>query len=348
MKAKQKKKYSINRKHNIAGYSFMAPWLLGFILFTALPFLYTIYLSFTVVDKTVRGWNMTWVGMDNYLDSFLVNTNFPTALLDFVIKEVVYVPTIIIISFILAVLLNQKIKFRAGFRMIYFLPVIILSGSVMQQLMDAGTTEIEQITDIFVFRIISNYSPIIAEGIGFLFNEFSIILWFTGIPIVLYINGLQKINRSLYEAAQIDGANAWQTLWKITIPMIKSTALVASIYTIVQLGLYNINPVYGVISESLRNNQYGFAATYSWVFTLVVLLLIGIVFFILGEREKVLRKEDIREKQAKKLRKIQRRNQMRQTITFKKIFKTLINTGKNIKVKKESEGGETNEEKTIE
>ena len=113
------------------------------------------------------------------------------------------------------------------------------------------------------------------------------ILWFTGIPIVLFVSGLQRINGSLYEAAKIDMANEWQILWKITIPMIKPTALVAVIFTIAQLGTYDTSAIYSLIKTATNNTNggLGFAATYSWIYCIVVLTVIGMAFLIFRERQ---------------------------------------------------------------
>jgi len=134
-----------------------------------------------------------------------------------------------------------------------------------------------------------------------LFQNFTMVLWFTGIPIILFINGLQKINQSLFEAAKIDGATNWQILWKITIPIIRPTALVVAIFTIVQIGMYSINPVFTLIQQSMYNFQggLGLSSAYALVYTMVVLLFVGIAFLVLGTK---------REKIEVKLTSIQKRN----------------------------------------
>lgn len=269
------------------GYSFMLPWIIGFLVFTALPFFYTIYLSMFNVEFTVRGWELTWNSFDNYAIAFLRNTEFIPALIDFVIYQIAYVPVIIVISFILAWMLNQRIKFRAGFRLIYFLPVIIMSGSVMQQLMDTGNTNLGSIQGSFIYKIILNYSVFLAQAMDYLFENFTMVLWFTGIPIILMISGLSKINTSLYEAAKIDGASTWQVLWKITLPQMKHFILVSTIFTIVQLGMYSLNPIYQMIRDAIYNTTegLGLASSFSWIYTVVVLLIVLIAFTIFRDRE---------------------------------------------------------------
>lgn len=273
------------RRENLLGYLFLAPWLLGFLVFTIYPLIYTFFLSFNDVKLTALGWQTQIIGIENYVTALLKNILFGPALLEFLLMEAVYVPAIIIIAFILAILLNQKIRFRAGFRMIYFLPVIVLSGSVMYQLMDSGSTEIYSVDDIFIFKVIFSYSPFIARGFYFLFQNFAYVLWFTGIPIVLFINGLQKIDEALFEAAQIDGATPWQILWKITIPMIKPIVLVVTLFTIVQLGILPINPVYGMIAEAIYNTSggLGVASAYAYMYSLAILLVIFVAFLLLRE-----------------------------------------------------------------
>ena len=291
--AKQKKLMTYHQRQNRQGYRFMLPWIIGFVIFTALPFVATIYLSFTEVRQTVLGFKITFIGLDNYIMAFFENVEFVPAMLSFLGMIIPYTFVILILSFILAYLLN-KITFLKGFlRTIYFLPVIIMSGPVMYQLIDSSS-EVSRIdtylkfSDIFIVQMVASYSRKFALLLIGIFDQLSIILWFTGIPIILFINGLQKINPNLYEAAQIDSANSWQILWKITIPIIKPLALVVTIFTIVNLGTFSINPVYGLIKTATENTSggLGIAATYSWIYSFVVLILIGITFLIFHNKEK--------------------------------------------------------------
>ncbi len=273
---------------NKQAYAFLIPWLIGFIVFTVGPFFYTIYLSFYDVTQTGLGWVRTPVGLNNYVVAFFENTSFIPALLEFIILELTYVPTIIIISFILGILLNRNIKFRSGFRTIFFLPVIVLSGSVMDQLMSSNANQLTDLSNNIIFTMVHNFSPFLEDIMLTLFTNFTMVLWFTGIPIILFINGLQKINKSLFEAAKIDGATSWQILWKITVPIIRPTALVATIFTIVQIGMYNLNPVYGLIRDSMYNFAagLGLASAYTWIYTFVVIIFVAVAMLILGQRDK--------------------------------------------------------------
>ena len=291
---KARKGSYMTRRHNRLGYLFMSPWILGFVLFTLVPFLMTVMLSFCSVSSTIKGYELTFIGLDNYYTAFFRNTEFVPAMLSFLGMVIPYTFIIIVVSFILAYLLN-KIKFgRTVMRVIYFLPIIILSGPVMSQILDRADEAItlsqgvsEVYRSIWIFRILYSYSPRFTLYLEAIFDQLSMILWFTGIPIVLFISAMQRINVSLYEAARIDGATEWQILWKVTVPMAKPTALVASIFTIVQLGAYDTSDIYGLIKAATNNTAsgLGYAATYAWLYGIMVLLVIGAAFLIFREKK---------------------------------------------------------------
>ncbi len=282
------------KRQNRLGYAFMAPWILGFVIFTLFPFVATIYLSFCDVSTNVTGYAISFVGWKNYYTAFFRNVEFVPALLSFVEMVVPYTFVIIVVSFILAYLLNKIQVGKGLMRMIYFLPVIIMSGPVMSQILDRANETVQQAQGlydgydgVFILEMIRSYSPRIAMFMEGVFDQLTMILWFTGIPIVLFVSGLQRINVSLYEAAKIDMANEWQILWKITIPMIKPTALVATIFTIAQLGTYDTSAIYSLIKTATANTNggFGFAATYSWIYCIIVLIVIGLAVLVFKDRE---------------------------------------------------------------
>lgn len=284
VKTRAKKK----RRDARTAYAFLIPWLIGLVVFTAFPLIYTFVLSFYDVRLNIQGWQMTSNGVANYVTALLRNTEYVPALMEYITIVLTYVPAIVVISLILALLLNMKLKGRAAFRMIYFLPVIVLSGSAMFQLMDSGTTMIGDINDYVVIEFLQSFFPGIGDTIEGLLTNFTMVLWFTGVPIVLLINGLQKIDQEQYEAASIDGATAWQTLWKITMPQMRDIILISTIFSIVQVSSFNINPMNGIISGSIYNTAtgLGLASSYASIYTIVMLLVIGAAFLLLYRREK--------------------------------------------------------------
>lgn len=282
------------QNQNKQAYLFLLPWIIGFTILTIVPFISTVVLSFYKVERGGLGYTFTFDGWTNFIKALFENDEFVPSLINFVFIELAYVPTIIILSFILAILLNRNIKFRVGFRTIFFLPVIILSGSVMDSFVNVGANELRDFRTNIIFQMLYNYSELAADVMLQLFNNFTMVLWFTGIPIILFINGLQKINKSLFEAAKIDGATGWQILWKITVPIIRPTALLVAIFTIVQIGLYDIRPLFGlatrsvfsIIREQMYNtsNGLGLASAFTLIYTLVVFAFVGVALVLFSER----------------------------------------------------------------
>ncbi len=279
-------------RESLKGYAFMAPWILGFLAFTLFPFLATLYLSFTSVRATILGYEITFTGLENYHTAFLKNTEFVPALGGFLSMVIPGTFVILVVSFIIAYLLGRIRRGRALFRTIYFLPVIIMSGPVMSQLLSSSTAVVgaqrpAEVTQLFIFQMIQNYSRVLAGAFAGVFENINAILWFTGIPVILFINALQKINPSMYEAARIDAANEWQILWKITLPQLRPVAQVSAIFTIIQLGTTDNSAVYGLIRAATGNlaGGLGYAATYAWVYSLLVMAVIGLAFLILRSRK---------------------------------------------------------------
>jgi len=291
MKRRIMKKFSPHAvRQGVLGYLFLLPWLVGFLILTAWPAVYTVYLSFNNVVQTVEGWDVTWAGLSNYDVALIGNQFFTPNMLSFILMQITYVPSITVIAFILALLLNRGLKCRALLRAIFFMPVIIMSGPVMYQLLDSGGLSGVNINTMRLLGMVSMFSYPFARALVFMFENYSVMLWFTGIPIILFISGLQKIDNGILEAAKIDAATGWQILWKITIPIIRPIFQVSVILTVVQLAAYTINPVLPQIRDAIfqTGSGLGLASAFSWIYSLAVLILIGIAaYFIRGGKDEV-------------------------------------------------------------
>ena len=305
VKPKKRSKFTkslLAKRQWFSGYMFMLPWLIGFFVFTAFPFFETVYLSFFNVTQTSigAGRETYFVGWDNYHLALLRRTDFVPALVTFIWMQVVYAPVITVISFILALLLNSSIKARGFFRALFFFPVVVMSGPVMYQLLDAGGLTSVEIYNFVLYNMIFQYSPMLANAMVYLFSHYTVMLWFTGIPIILLINALQKIDTGILEAARIDSATSWQILWKITIPIIRPIFLVSVILTIVQLSGNTLNPVLPIIVTQMgvTIGGLGIASAFTWIYSLTVLLLIGLAFLFLREPKDVVPTDVKRRKRA--------------------------------------------------
>lgn len=285
-----------NQKHrNKIAYLFLSPWILGVILLALIPTIMCFAFSFTTIKDSVTGYVFQYSGIKNYANVLVGNAEVIPAMLQFLEIELTYVPIILIMAFIIAVVLVKDIKCKAFFRTIFFLPVIIISGTLVTLVFESDITSASNdamamtnpLTNSFIYRIIASYSFDLADFLINLFDQFVIILWLTGIPVILFINGLQKINKNMYEAAAIDGANKWQSLWKITIPSVLGIAFVCAIFAIVQISTLPITDLYGLITAALsRSDALALACTYAMIYVLLILLLIGIFGLILNPKEK--------------------------------------------------------------
>ena len=200
-------------------------------------------------------------------------------------------PLTVVFALVIALLLNRKFRGRTVFRVIFFLPVIIMSGPVLSELM-TETSAMSLNLDIMGLRSI--LMELQASGSGkwagilltFL-NSFLRILWFCGVQIIVFLVALQKIDRNMYEAASIDGASAWESFWKITLPYLRPIIMLNCIYTIVEMGAAADDATNAHIVGSIRDiaRPYSYAAAQSWIFAFCLLLLILVVFLIFRERK---------------------------------------------------------------
>ena len=313
---KKKKRKPINE--NLAAYLFLLPWLIGFFILVGYPIINTLYLSFFDAVIKIDGLQTTFIGIKNYMEALFQNTSFTPLIIEFILMELTYIPAILVISLILALLLNSKIKFKGIFRVIYFFPVVILSGPVMKQLESANTTGMFDVSEVLIFRMVESFSPALGGAIIGLFSNFTTILWLTGIPVVLFLNGLQRINGNLYEAAQIDGANQWQILWKISLPVLKPTALLVSIFVVIQIALFEMNPIYRfVVNDQITKNRLerlGFASGIVMMYSLIIIVLILVVLLIFREKNDEVFVETLKEKQDKLVKRLKKTQHKDETI----------------------------------
>ena len=230
------------------GYIFLAPWIVGVVLFFIMSMVDSLNYSVhkIIMDNGVQMSPLeNW--FDNYASVFALETDLPTTLGSFAISLVLQVPIIIAFSLIIAMLLNGKIRCRSLFRMIFFLPVIIATGPVMNMLTAQGAATVPMMSDGSLLNLLSGLPQFLLDPITELFNSLILILWNSGIQILIFLSGLQKVSTTMYEAAKIDGANGWETFWKITLPTVKPIILLNSIYTVVSLATGGTNEIIELI-----------------------------------------------------------------------------------------------------
>nr|WP_245251948.1 sugar ABC transporter permease [Paenibacillus sediminis] len=265
------------------------PWIIGFVLFMAYPLYFSFYMSFNKVLITPYGIETHYLGWSNYKDAFLTDPEFSQKLFLFLKSNVLMIPIVIVFSLFVALLINQPIRGRGIFRAIFFLPVIITSGEVVQELFSQGAATIPLIEKYGIVTMLQdNLSPAWADPIVGVINQFILILWYSGVQILIFLAGLQKVNTQVYEAASIDGASPWVIFWKITLPEVKPFILVNLIYTTIDLFTNGFSDVIKLIQDNMfkTDTGFGYASALAWIYFAVifVMLLIIVLFFRNKER----------------------------------------------------------------
>ncbi len=296
MKKQKNKLAGLQRRKAIAGYIFISPFIIGFIAFMMQPMYQSFYMSFCTVEIGAGVFNPIWQGIDNYVRAFTIDPDFNEYLVEELGRMIIYSLAIMVFSFFIALILNQKFAGRAFVRAIFFLPVILSSGvilgletdnSLMSEMADLIA---ESAGDTSVTVVIQNI--LVTSGVGssafeivfdIIDNIYDIAIA-SGIQIIIFLSGLQTISSSMYEAASIEGCTAWESLWKITFPMISSLFLVNWIYTIVDFLMRSDNEVMDKISEVLTEQlNYGFASALAWIYFVIVIAFIGITSFFISK-----------------------------------------------------------------
>lgn len=289
-KKNNKKVGSLERKNQRYGYIFIAPWLAGFLIFVLYPLVQSFYFSLNNILLLPNKRLFVYTGLNNYRDVWLKDMYFIERLLGFIIETLLRTPVIVVFALIIAILINKNIKFKGFFRTIYFLPVIVASGPVIEELNKQGATAVPMMNVGLIQNIIGQALPRwLSSPIVSLFSQIIMILWYSGVQILIFLAALQKVDPSLYEAAKIDGGSGWECFWKITLPTIKPMLFLNAIYTVVSLANSQQNEIINLIYSNMFNatRGYGFASAMAWMYAIIVTLILVIVFLFFREKEKI-------------------------------------------------------------
>jgi len=269
------------------GYTFIMIWIIGFAVFTFVPLVQTFLYSLNTVTVTATGIKMDFIQLANYGRALFTDPMFVELLISYFVETIVSVPIVLIFSMIIALMLNLKFKFKGFFRTIFFLPVVITSGPVIQELTSQGATQVVGLADSATMKLILQDLPnYLRTPVQYLMSSFILILWFSGVQILIYLSSLQKIDHAVYEAAAIDGANAWESFWKITLPAMHTTTLINAFYTIITLSHFSENALtkYIYTNTFAVNGGVGYASAMSFLFFFAMILILAIISFILSYR----------------------------------------------------------------
>jgi len=280
-----KRGLSLRTRNALTGFAFMAPWIVGFVAITVYPVCYSLFLSMQQVRVGIGGIETSFVGLHWYKQVIFSDADFLKALSETLQFICFPLPVIVVVSLIIAVLLNHRYPLRGFFRTMFFFPVIIISGPVIDEFITNGISTIGNPSNYAFYQVICMLPDFLSLPLCYVIDNIVIILWFSGVQILMYLSGLQKIGRPIFEAAQIDGASQWEVFWKITLPYIRPYMLVNAIYTVVEMSGFPSTPISQLISAKMYsvNVIYSYSAAISWMYFLVQIVLLVACFLLFRE-----------------------------------------------------------------
>ena len=281
----------------VVGLLFLTPWIIGFLVFFAIPVLTTISWSFQKLEIVAGGgFASTFIGFNNYRDLFTtamlggltVSEVLTTSVLDILID----LPTILIFSLFIAMLLNTKFKGHEIVKAIFFVPVVYNITAINNTLSGIFGQRFEGVIESGFnlgtkFGLFLQQIGIGSDLIGFLIsavNRIFSIVNMSGIQILMFIAALQSIPKHLYEAAKVEGATSYEMFWKITFPMVSPIIMTALVFTIVNsFATSDIMHFMTVYSQgtTMATNNPGLYSAIAIIYFLANALIIAFAFLLM-------------------------------------------------------------------
>lgn len=288
------KKISLERRQAKKGYGFIGLWIFGIVFLFLIPVIQSIIYSFSDVTIEVGRVDIAFVGLKNYKNLLFKNSDYLPAFWPTIGNVMLQTPMIIFFSLFMAILLNQKFRGRLFFRAVFFLPVIVASGVVMDiiqsdsysTMLVSGSRSSMMFSSVSVESILSGLelnstlTSFIIEYINNIFN----LAWKSGIQMLIFLAALQSVPTQLYEVCKVEGANSWETFWKVTFPMISSMILVNTTYTLVDLfGDYS-NDILQLISTTSAQSKVDIASAMAWLYFLAIFIIIIVTYWLINRK----------------------------------------------------------------
>ena len=303
--------HTMPAKRARTGFLFVLPFIIGFLFFMVRPLILSLQMSMNEVklvgaggftmtpllrDYNILGIKLT-LPLGNYHYALATDPNYNRYLVDEIGRMVINTIATLVMSFVIAVILNQKFRGRIICRIIFFLPVILSSGVLpgieksnefYNMMSDIGNT-VQNTSGINISQSLQDLlsvSGVAGQVFDVVFQMIDAIydiVMASGIQIIVFLSGLQSISPSLYEAADVEGCSAWESFWKITFPMVSPLLLVNTIYTIIDFFMKNDNRVMEHINDVMYGVQlnFGAASAMSWIYFGVALAFIAISSLII-------------------------------------------------------------------
>ncbi len=273
-----------HKRENRYGYLCVLPWILGFFIFTLIPMIFSAVLSFCKWDIVTGLSTVKFIGVKNYTQLFH-DPDFYQSLKVTFIFCLISIPFYQIMSLLIALLLNMRIRFMKAFRLIYFLPSIIpvIASSMIWTQIFGESGLLNQALKLFGIK-----GPAwLNDPHTALYALIIMGVWGIGNTMIIYLSGLQGVSEEVKEAAAIDGANSVQSFFKITLPLISPTiffnvvmAVISSFqyftqaYVMTEGGPLKSTLFYNLLlyQTAYRDYEMGYAAAMAWVMFAIIMV----------------------------------------------------------------------------
>lgn len=269
------------------GLMFVLPWAIGMLIFFVLPVIQSIIYSFSEMSVEPGNVKTVFVGMENYRNILVENPNYTGWLKESIYSVFYSLPIIILVSLVLALLLNQNFRGRTFFRALYFLPVIIATGAVIELLFTTTRSEISDLgvnesfsasmINISDFTAQLGLGDTIAEYFNLIINQIFDLIWNCGIQIVLFLAGLQSVPSSLYEASKVEGATKWEEFWFITFPSLSHVTLLVIVFTMIELITNERTVLVSEVYNRMKAAVYDVSSAMVWFYFLICASVMGVI-----------------------------------------------------------------------
>ena len=276
------KNMSVETRNKLIGLSFISPWFIGFCIFWAFPLVFSFIMSLNFVTIQTDQLVFEFVGFAQYQHALFMDAEIPRVLMEFTAQALIMVPVIVIFALLIALMLNQKFFGRGLARAVFFLPVVLTSGNFINELTAHGQGTLNFLQTATVTNLVGNLPGVWETAFSNVLNSFLMVLWYSGVQMLILIAGMQSINPNVYEAAKIDGANNWASLWLITLPGIMPFIFISVIYTIVDQFTSPFNPFIRVVEWHFQqiHTGYGYATAIAWLYFIVILLILALTVLL--------------------------------------------------------------------
>lgn len=273
-----------------AAYLFILPWLIGLIIFTLGPFIYSLFLSFNRTDIFSR----TWIGLENYINLFTKDEVFVKSILITMRYVLISVPLKLVFALAVAMLLKDNIKGLSIYRTIYYLPSLV-GASVAIAVTWSKMFSSDGMVNIILNRLGIEGTNWIGDPDTSLWVLIILVVWQFGSSMVIFLAGLKNVPNQLYEACAIDGGNALHKFRFVTLPMISpviqfnlvlqvigSFQMFTQSFIITKGGPMNETKVavLYIYEKAFQGYKMGYASAISWILLLVIAIITGIIFFV--------------------------------------------------------------------